>query len=97
MTAHEVAVVRRPRRRTHLADVPAGDRVSTWCGLDVPAHDAHGAVLPLIGGPTSRLVADLRRELDGTTCLRCTRLAAVVLTLHDSRDHGRTSVLGAAA
>lgn len=88
MTAASVAVVRRPRRRTHLADVP-GDRVHTWCGLDVPAKDAHGAVLDLNGGATVRLVAELRRELDETTCLRCTRLAVVILSLHSARDGGR--------
>lgn len=93
MTAHTVAVVRRPRRRTHLADVPAGERVHTWCGLDVPAHDASGVLLPLIGGTTPRLMADLRRELDGTTCIRCTRLAAVIVTLYACRDTGRAVAL----
>jgi hypothetical protein len=90
MTAHDVAIVRRPRRRTHLADEPVDGRVSTWCGLDVPAVDASVDLVQLIGGPTYRLVVELRRHLDATTCLRCRRLAGVVAILHDSRDRGRT-------
>lgn len=95
MTAHDVAIVRRPRRRTHLADEPVDGRVFTWCGLDVPAHDASVDLLQLLGGPTTRLVVDLRRQLDGTTCKRCVRLAGVVAILHDSRDRGRTIVSAA--
>jgi hypothetical protein len=90
MSWHEVAVVRRPRRRTHLADVPTGDRVFTWCGLDVPSSDAHGTVLTLNGGPTTHLVVELRRQLDASTCLRCSRLAGVVAILFDARDGGTT-------
>ena len=90
MTAHDVAIVRRPSRRTHLAEQPLDGRVSTWCGLDVPAADASVDLVQLLGGPTTRLVVELRRHLDASTCKRCRRLAGVVAILHDSRDRGRT-------
>lgn len=89
MSALELAVIARPDRRTHLADVPAGTRVDTWCGLNIPTADASTELVPLVGGASARLVADLRRTLDRNTCLRCTRLAAVILSLYSARDTGK--------
>lgn len=84
MTAPDVTVLRRPRRRTHLA-TPTGTHAATWCGLTVPTADATGVPLSLAGGETTRLVTDLRRELDETTCLRCTRIALAIVTMHTCR------------
>lgn len=83
-----LTVVRRPRRCTHLARPVTGDRIDTLCGLSVPAADADCESTDMAGGATSRLVQWLKVRLDDTTCLRCTRMAGVILLCYGSRDKG---------
>lgn len=86
-----LAVVRRPRRCTHLADElqAGGDRIATLCGLSVPRVDADVDETDMAGGATNRLVQWLRDQLDETTCLRCTRLGGVILLCWSTRDGAR--------
>jgi hypothetical protein len=86
MTALELAVMRRKRRRTHLlapgADVPL-------CGTRTALTNASCVVLPLVGGATYRLRVDLVRELDDNTCIHCARIGVAILALYAARDKGR--------
>lgn len=85
MIGLELAVVRKPRRRTHLA-TPAG---SLLCRTAMAMTGAECSPLQLAGGATRRLALDLQRELDGTACLRCTQIGLLVVALYGARDGGR--------
>lgn len=83
MTAHTMRVMRRPRRRTHLI----GEH--PLCGTTTAQTDATFVTIELIGGATTRLRNTLMRELDGNTCIPCTRIALGMLALYASRDTGK--------
>lgn len=79
-----LAVMTRPGRRTHLA---AAD--GPMCGTRTRTDGATFTAVDIAGGATPRLLSQLGRTLDGNTCLRCTRLAAIILIMYGVRDTGK--------
>jgi hypothetical protein len=79
-----LSILARPRRRTHLF---AGD--APMCGTRTALDGGTFTPVDVAGGATPRLMRELSLHLDGNTCLRCTRLAGMVLLMYGVRDTGK--------
>lgn len=85
------ALIKRPQRKMHLAvlDAEHGTWV-TYCDLHVSA-DEHTVAweYDAVGGPTTRLVRELRaliRPRSGQLCAHCRRFVLLIELLHADRD-----------